>query len=63
MISQVQPFTFELNARREDDPSQTMKLIVHVTQAILDEARQRGLTREETLELAIERALQLKEMH
>jgi hypothetical protein len=59
--SRVQPFKFEKNATRED--SQTMQLTVHVTQAILDEARQRGLTGEEMLELAIQRALRIKQMH
>jgi hypothetical protein len=56
-MSQVACATLQVreNATRED--SQTMQLTVHVTQAILDEARQRGLTGEEMLELAIQRAL------
>jgi hypothetical protein len=59
--SRVQPFKFETNATREDN--QTMRMTVHVTQAILDEARQRGLAGREMLELAIQRALRIKEMH
>jgi hypothetical protein len=62
MTSQVQPFTFELNATREDDPSQSIELMVHVMHEILDKARQRGLTGEQALELAIERALQQREL-
>jgi len=57
----VQRFKFEANAARED--SRTMRLTVPVTQAILVESRQRGLAGKEMLELAIQRALRIKEMH
>jgi hypothetical protein len=59
----VKPFKFTLNAVREDDPRHKMKLVVHVTQELLEEADRRDLTGNEMLALAVERALYLREQN
>ena len=54
---EIQPFSFTLTAHRDDDPSQTLQLEIHVTKEIIAEALRRGLNSDQVLALAVEQAL------